>query len=290
MDIGISLPNAVPGTDGAALIEFARRADQAGFSSLGTIDRLVYPNYEPLVALAAAASVTERIALATSILITPYRPNTALLAKQAATIDVLSGGRLWLGVGIGARADDYEASGLSTKGRGTVINRQLEDMKSIWAGEDYRGAGPIGPPPVSRGGPELIIGGGSDIAYRRAARYGDGWIAGAGAPGQFAEGREKAERAWADAGRRGGPKTKGLTYFSLGDRAEENLQHSVKHYYAWLGEEIADMIAGSAATSPEMVKSYVDGFEQAGCGEVIFCTSASDPQQVDLLAQAVGKA
>jgi alkanesulfonate monooxygenase SsuD/methylene tetrahydromethanopterin reductase-like flavin-dependent oxidoreductase (luciferase family) len=163
-------------------------------------------------------------------------------------------------------------------------------MKTIWAGESYRGIGPIGPAPVRSGGPELIVGGSVDAAYSRAARHGAGWIAGAVRPDAFAEGRGKFMRAWADAGRNGEPKTKALAYYSLGDRAQENIERSLKHYYAWLGEGVADMIGGSAATSPEMLKGYVDAFEQAGCGELILFPSASDPEQVDLLAQAVGKA
>ncbi len=132
MDIGIGLPNAVRGVDRPGIVDWARRAEEAGFSSLGTLDRLVYPGYESLIAVAAAAAVTERIRLATDILLAPLRINTALLAKQAATIDQLSGGRLVLGLGVGAREDDYQASGVDFHKRGALFDKQLEDLARHW--------------------------------------------------------------------------------------------------------------------------------------------------------------
>jgi alkanesulfonate monooxygenase SsuD/methylene tetrahydromethanopterin reductase-like flavin-dependent oxidoreductase (luciferase family) len=287
MEIGIGLPNAIPGTDGPALLEFARRADQAGFSSLGTVDRLVYLNHEPLVALGAAAAVTERIRIATTVLLAPYRMNTALLAKQLATVDVLSGGRLWIGVGLGSREDDYRASGASLKTRGRTLDQQLADLRSIWAGEPYAGTGPIGPEPVQRGGPPLIVGGGADAAFERAARYGAGWIMGASTPGQFAERAAVFEAAWQRSGRSERPVKKSLTYFSLGPRGEEIARANLGHYYAWLGDELVSLIVGSAAMTPEMAKQYADEFAAAGCDELIFFPGSSDPDQVDLLAEAV---
>ena len=125
MDIGIGLPTTIPGVKAKQVLDWSREADEAGFSSLATLDRIVYPNYEPLVALGAAAAITNRIKLLTGILIVPYRTNTALLAKEAATLHHLSEGRLVPGLGIGARADDYEASGLTTKGRGRRFDAQL---------------------------------------------------------------------------------------------------------------------------------------------------------------------
>src|ERR687887_816133 len=127
MQIGIGLPSTIPGTEGEQIVEWARRAERRGFSSLGTIDRIVFDNYEPLIALAAAAAVTERIRLTTSILIAPYRANAALLAKQAASVDRLSGGRLVLGMAVGGRPDDFEASGVPFDGRGRRFDEMLAE-------------------------------------------------------------------------------------------------------------------------------------------------------------------
>jgi alkanesulfonate monooxygenase SsuD/methylene tetrahydromethanopterin reductase-like flavin-dependent oxidoreductase (luciferase family) len=285
MEVGIGLPNAVPGLDGKSLVEFARRADQRGFSSLGTIDRLVYTNYEPLLALAAVAAATERIRLATTILITPYRPNSALLAKQALTLDHLSGGRLTLGVGIGGREDDYTASGIPMKGRGAVLERQLEDMRKVWDGEERGFAGAIGPPPVRPGGPEVLVGGTVEASFQRVVKYGDGWIGGASGPDHFAATAPKVDAAWERAGREGKPRKAALAYFALGPNAKSDVEHSIKDYYAWLGP-YADQITDAAATTPDMVQQYLEVFEQAGCDELIMFPGSKDPEQVDLLADA----
>src|SRR3954468_5793547 len=145
MEIGIGLPATIPGVTRDELTEWARRADAGTFSTLGTIDRIVYPNYEPLIALAAAAAVTERIRLTTAILIGPLRQNAVLLAKQLATIHHLSGGRLVVGVAPGGREDDYEVSGIEMRTRGRAFERQLDEMKRVWAGEEKGFAGPVGP-------------------------------------------------------------------------------------------------------------------------------------------------
>jgi alkanesulfonate monooxygenase SsuD/methylene tetrahydromethanopterin reductase-like flavin-dependent oxidoreductase (luciferase family) len=280
MDVGIGLPNAVPGTTGGQLTEWARRADSRAFSTLGTIDRIAYDNYEPLVALAAAAAVTERIGLCTSVLLAPLRENEAELAKQALSVHALSGGRLTLGIGLGGRDDDYEVSGIETEGRGKRLDEMLERMQELWAG-DLVGPSLAGTPPV-------VIGGSVDASFARAARFGEGWIAGGSPPDQYAEMAEKARTAWAEAGRDGEPRLMGLAYFALGDNAERDAENYLTDYYAWLGEEVAGYIANSAAKDAETVRQYVSAFTEAGCGELIFCPSSSDPEQVDLLADALG--
>jgi alkanesulfonate monooxygenase SsuD/methylene tetrahydromethanopterin reductase-like flavin-dependent oxidoreductase (luciferase family) len=281
MDVGIGLPNAVRDVDRAGIVDWARTAEAAGFSSLGTIDRLVYGNYESLIALAAAAAVTERIRLLTDILIAPLRSNTALLAKQAATIDHLSGGRLTLGLAAGGRADDYEVSGVDFHRRGRIFDAQLDELGRVWAGENG-----VGPRPASGPRPGLLIGGTSDAAYRRAARYADGWTAGGSAPDQLPEARAKLDAAWAAAGRAGEPRMVALFYFSLGERAEEVAAANLGDYYAFLGE-YAEMIAAGAAKDEDTVRQYLAGFEQAGVDEVICFPASSDPAQVEMLARAI---
>jgi alkanesulfonate monooxygenase SsuD/methylene tetrahydromethanopterin reductase-like flavin-dependent oxidoreductase (luciferase family) len=283
MEVGIGLPATIPEVRGDQVTEWARRSDGAGFSTLGIIDRLVYPNYEPLAALAAAASVTERIRLTTSVLLVPCRLNAALLAKQAATVHHLSGGRLVLGVGLGSRDDDYEASGITTAGRGKRMDEMLDEITRVWAGEKRGFAGPIGPPVDPP--PPIIVGGYVDASFRRAARFGEGWIMGGGAPERFAEALEKLEAVWREAGRKDEPRKLALAYYALGPDAEKHADWYLKDYYGIMGAEVAQSIASSAATDEGTVEQYLAAFAEAGCDELILFPCSPDPDQVDLLAK-----
>lgn len=286
MEIGIGLPNTVPGTDGRTIVDWARRAEEAGFSTLGTIGRLVFPGYEELIALSAAAAVTSRIRLTTSVLLAPLYTNAALLAKQAASIDRLSGGRFVLGVGLGGRDDDFAASGLSTEGRGRRFTEQLDEIKRVWSGEERGFAGAIGPEPVRDGGPELILGGGSPATFRRVAQFADGWIMGGGTPDMFAEAAAGVDAAWQEAGRPGKPRKLTLAYFALGPDARAHADAYLLNYYGFLGD-VAKQIAAGASVSPEMVSSTVAAFEAGGCDEVIFVPTTSTFDQIELLAEAI---
>jgi alkanesulfonate monooxygenase SsuD/methylene tetrahydromethanopterin reductase-like flavin-dependent oxidoreductase (luciferase family) len=155
----------------------------------------------------------------------------------------------------------------------------LERMQEIWAGDE------VGP--SLAGAPHLVVGGAADAAFARTARFGEGWIAGGSSPDEYAAMAAKVKVAWSEAGRDGEPRLMGLAYFALGDSAEEDARAYLTDYYAWLGEETAGYIAGSAAKDAETVRQYVAGFEAAGCGELIFCPSSNDPGQVDLLADAL---
>ena len=285
MEVGIGLPSTIPGTGRDQMLEWARRADARGFSTLGTIDRIVYPCHEPLIALAAAAAVTERIRLATTILLAPTRANGALLAKQAATLDVLSGGRLVLGVAVGRRDDDFRACGVDFHARGRILDEMLDLCARIWDGEEFGAAGGIGPPPVG-GRPALMLGGWARAAFTRAARHGDGWTGGNCTLEELAHGTARLRAAWEAAGREGAPRTMVQPYYALGDHAEHAVASCLGDYYGSEGA-YTDAIVARAATDAETVRENVRAFAEAGCDELIFFPCDPDPDQVDLLADAL---
>jgi alkanesulfonate monooxygenase SsuD/methylene tetrahydromethanopterin reductase-like flavin-dependent oxidoreductase (luciferase family) len=287
MEIGIGLPNAVPGTTGKQLIDWARAAEEAGFSTLGTIDRFVYDSYESLTALSAAAAVTDHIRLTTDVLLGPLRQNPALIAKQMLSLDALAGGgRAVLGIGVGAREDDFELGGLSMAGRGAWLDSALQKIRAIFAGEGKLES-KVGPRP-NEDRPTLLVGGYVPPAFERAARFGDGWTQGGSGPDQFEEDVARLDDAWKRQGREGKPYKMALVYFSLGPDAENNAQANLGSYYAYLGEETSAMIVANALKDADSVKGAISSYESRGCDELILFPSSSDPEQVTLLAEAAG--
>src|SRR4051794_32135221 len=144
MDIGIGLPNTLE-IAGPAVADWARNAEKRGFSSLTTIDRVVYPTYDSLTSLAVAAGATERIGLFPDILLTPLY-NPVWLAKASASLHAMSGERLTLGLGVGGRPDDYAAMDRDFDGRGRLMDETPHILRPAWQG------GSMGPGKVTGGG------------------------------------------------------------------------------------------------------------------------------------------
>lgn len=284
----MGLPTSTPGGP-AQLAEWARRAEAGPFTSLGVIDRLVYDALDPLVALAAAAAVTTRVRLVTMVVIGPVRP-AAVLAKQAASVDALSGGRLTLGVSLGARRDDYEAAGATWGDRGRRLSDQLAALREMWDAPGGPAVSPggnrsVGPRPVTPGGPELLVGGGSGPSFLRAARYADGYVHGGGPPRAFAAAADRARAAWADAGRPGEPALWGQAYMALGDPDAGDAY--MRDYYAFTGA-FAERIAAGLLTSAKAVRELVAGYADAGCDELVIFPATTDAGDLDRLADALG--
>jgi alkanesulfonate monooxygenase SsuD/methylene tetrahydromethanopterin reductase-like flavin-dependent oxidoreductase (luciferase family) len=190
--IGVGLPNTMLDVPGRLLVDWARRAEARGFSSLATIDRVAYPSYDSLTALTAAAAVTERIGLLTNVLLAPLY-NPVLLAKVTACLDQISEGRLTLGLGVGGRPDDYQLAERPFGDRGRRFDADLELLHQSWAGQAVAGSEfPVGPP-TTRGRVPLLIGGQSGLAAPRAARWGAGFTIG-GAPPEMAGGPSRSSR------------------------------------------------------------------------------------------------
>jgi alkanesulfonate monooxygenase SsuD/methylene tetrahydromethanopterin reductase-like flavin-dependent oxidoreductase (luciferase family) len=274
MNVGVGLPTTTPGTDGAMVLEWARRADAGPFSSLAVLDRVVYDCLDPFAALAAAAAVTARVRLATMIAIGPLRA-TALLAKQAASVHALSGKRLTLGLAVGARIEDYEAAGIEHRGRGRRLSEQLAYLRG---GIDEDRVGP------ARDGLELLVGGASGQAFSRMARYADGYAHGGGPPRAFAGGAARANAAWRDLGRPGRPRLWGQGYFALGDVERGNAY--LRDYYAFTGP-FAERVVAANLTSARAIKDFLRGYEEAGCDELVLFPTVADAAELDRLAEAI---
>jgi alkanesulfonate monooxygenase SsuD/methylene tetrahydromethanopterin reductase-like flavin-dependent oxidoreductase (luciferase family) len=266
MKLGLGLPNTIAHeTDRALMLNWARVADEAGFHVLGTIDKPNYDSWDPLTTLAGVAGVTERIGLATTILLLPPR-NEVLVAKQAAVVDQLSGGRLTLGVAQGGREDDFELFGARFEDRSERFERQVARIREIWrtARESDRDHGVVGPAPVQEPGPPIWAGATQPKAIERAARIADGFIfgtAGSEAMTQFAPGIRKAFAA------QGKPDAvvAGLAYVGVGDDPQQALDeaaHHVVRYYGQLWTEPENLIHhGPAPKIADEIAAYANAVD-----------------------------
>ena len=286
MRIGIGIPNTVLDVPGPLLLAWARRAQEREFSSLATLDRIAYPSYDSLTALTAAAAVTDRIGLFTNVLLEPcYNP--VLLAKITGSIDQISGGRLTLGVGVGARPDDFQLTERGFADRGRRLDADLGLLHQAWAGELVAGSPfPVGPL-TTRGRLPLMIGGQAELAASRAVRWQAGFTIG-GAPPEMAGGAiQTFKAAWERAGGEGTPRIVCLSYFSLGEEHTEESLRNLRTYYGFLGDW-AEAVAMGTPRTPQAVREQAAAFEALGVDELIFDPTVANLDQVDRLADAVG--
>ncbi len=280
MRVGLGLPNTLAGVGDDEVLAWARAADDGPFASVGVFDRLRYHSLDPLATLSACAGATDDVRLVSSIVAGPLR-NDALLAKRTATIDALSGGRLTLGLALGARRDDYETAGVDYSGRGRRFTEQLDALREFWTGEE------VGPEPVQGGGPELLVGGRSDPTFKRVARFADGYIHGGGPPKAFARQAERARTAWASADRPGDPALWGHGYVALGDEeVEEAGREYLLDYYEFTGP-FAERIADGLLTTPQEVMQFVRGYEDRGCDELLLFPTVPGMEQYERLADVI---
>lgn len=290
----MTLPVMEPDLDANLLKRWARLVDEGPFSSLCWGERIAFNNPDSLTLLGALSAWTERVPLVTTVVV-PQLHDPVMLAKALATADMLSGGRLTVGIGSGGREEDYRAVGADPK---TQTIRDMADrvavMKRVWAGEKItESVLPVGPAPVQPGGPRLLIGATGPRSTRMAAEWADGL---AGITLDLDTGRQNelfdvARAAWAEAGK---PKPHLATsfWFALGeaDAARAQVHRHLRHYMNWIPPEFVDAMApttGWSGSAEELVAT-LRKFAAIGTSEVHLIPTSSDLDQVRRVADLVG--
>jgi len=289
MKIGIGLPFHTPNDSWPTIEAMARKADAGLYSSFAVIDRLAFDNYEPLVMLSALAAITKRIRLMTAVLVGPLR-RPGVLAKQVATIDGISRGRLTLGIAVGSRADDSLVAPSGFHDRGKRFNEQLELMRRIWQGEIVNNAEKaVGPEPTQRGGPELLIGGTAPRALARVGKYADGYVMGGRALDRdWAQDiLNQIDASWKAHNRSGKPRIVASMLTALGPGATAAVTAAFAGYYGGDPSRVADRVARGNPTSADAIRDAIKLHEDLGTDELILKPATLDPEQVDRLTDVV---
>jgi alkanesulfonate monooxygenase SsuD/methylene tetrahydromethanopterin reductase-like flavin-dependent oxidoreductase (luciferase family) len=291
MNVSMTLPTMLP-HGRAEILEWCRSVDEGPWSSLAVPERITYTSHEITAQLAAAAALTERVRLWTTVLILPAH-DAVTVAKQMASIDVLSGGRLTVGVGVGGREHDYLAVSAPFDHRWQRMDAQVDTMRRIWAGDPpFPGADPVGPPPVQPGGPPIIAGVMGPKSIARAARWADG-VDGAwtfdGNLDDMSSAFAQIESAWRAAGRDEAPHLSSSIWYALGPSAEERLRRYAYDYMKIFGEEIAAWAASTVAChSPDALRRAVDNARDAGADEFFLVPTTAEPGELDRTRDALG--
>lgn len=291
MQVGLNLPVMVPGLDRARILEWSRRIDRGPFSSLAAGERITFPNPEILVTLSAAAAVTERVKIALTVLVLPLHA-TAVVAKQIATLDVVSGGRVVLGVGAGARREDYAAAEAEYEiARLARLEVQVRELRRIWAGENrVPGAlRPVEPFPLQPSGPPILAGSLSERSIRCAARWADG-LAGFSFGPSIAEidgAFEHARGAWRELGRPA-PQLTTSFWYALGPDARAQLDAYLRRYLNFMGADVAEnLLPLVTTTSAQALRDALRALRDLGTDEVILVPTTHEPDEVDRVAEIV---
>ncbi len=287
----MTVPSMIAGLDRDAIVGWCRGIDTGGYSTLAIGERIAYPNVELFTTLAAAAALTERVRVMSTVVVAPAHPAIEL-AKMAATIDVISAGRLDLGLGVGGRDEDYRCLERPFDHRHQRLDDQVDLLRRVWAG-DAPGPDlhPVGPTPVQDGGPPLYSGALGPKAIARSARWATG-IAGflLDPLGEdAASGFRRIEQAWHDAGRTEAPRHVTSFWYALGDGAAETLHRYARGYLGIFGDGLATAMADSCSVhSEQALRDAIGRLDEAGCDEILLVPTTADPAHLDEVASAIG--
>jgi alkanesulfonate monooxygenase SsuD/methylene tetrahydromethanopterin reductase-like flavin-dependent oxidoreductase (luciferase family) len=286
MKVGISIPASL--TDPDSILDWVQRVDKGPYSTLSVLDRVVYSNPDPLLTLTMAAAASRRVRLMTEILISPIR-NGTLLAKEAATLDAFSRGRLTLGLGVGIREDDFIAAGAKNfKRRGKHFEEQISEMRHVWSGKPWdENTGPIGPAPIQSGGPEIILGGGVPAVFKRVARFANGLVTPVNDLDLVAELFQQVKRAWQEANRPGKPRLIAQIDIGLETPHNDTAIDDVLSYYK-ITPPYDVYKASTLIRTDQQLRDKLKAAEQLGTDEVVLFTWSTDINQIERIADIIG--
>jgi alkanesulfonate monooxygenase SsuD/methylene tetrahydromethanopterin reductase-like flavin-dependent oxidoreductase (luciferase family) len=224
----------------------------------------------------------------TEILISPLR-NGTLLAKEAATLDVFSRGRLTLGLGVGMREDDFIAVGANNyKRRGKYFEEQVAEMRHVWSGKPWNeNIGPVGPAPVQSGGPEIILGGVTPVVFQRVARLAHGLVTPLNDLDQVAGMFRLVEQAWQEANRPGKPRLIAQIDIGLETPHNDTAIDKVLSYYK-ITPPFDAYKASTLIRTEQQLREKLKAAEQVGADEVVLFTWSTDINQIERIADIIG--
>jgi alkanesulfonate monooxygenase SsuD/methylene tetrahydromethanopterin reductase-like flavin-dependent oxidoreductase (luciferase family) len=292
VDVGVCLPYMERDLSRERILAWCRAVDAGPFSSLSCGERVTGYTIEMRTTLAAAAAVTERVRIVPSLYVLPMH-SAVWAAKEIATLDVLSAGRVTVTVGVGGRPQDYRAVGASMARRHARMDEQVAEMRRIWRGEaPAEGLDEVGPRPVQPGGPPIHAGVMGPKAARRAAEWADGvylW-SGNGVKSEIERALTMVEGAWEEAKRDRPPRRVAGFWYSLAPNAQERLSDYVYDYIKVLSEDGARaMAAVMNRASEDAVRESLDAMEALGCDEVFLVPATSDLAEVERAADLVSR-
>src|SRR4051794_5499642 len=290
MQISMTLPTMLPqGRD--ELLAWCRQADEGPWVGLAIPERITYTSSSWTAHLAAAAALTERVPLWTTIIVLPAH-SAVQTAKDLATVDQICGGRLRAGLGVGGREQDFQAVEAPFARRWSRLDEQVAMMQRVWSGEPpFEGSAPVGPPPVQAGGPPLYSGAMGPKALARAANWAVGVVDGSvtGANVASLQGVvSRVQEAWKNAGRDETPYVATTLWYALGSGAAERLHDYAYTYLEIFGAEMAGAMADAAhASNPEALRQAVDAAAEAGCDELFLVPTTTDVTELDRTREAL---
>jgi alkanesulfonate monooxygenase SsuD/methylene tetrahydromethanopterin reductase-like flavin-dependent oxidoreductase (luciferase family) len=292
LKIGMNIPAMVPGMDRESVLAWCEGIDKGPYSSLAVGERINFPNHAAMVTLSVAAAVTERVRIMPYVLIMPMH-NAVNRAKELATIDVISGGRLCLGVGAGAREEDYQAMGVSfSKRRLTQLEQQIATMKRVWAGEIVVDGPllPVGPAPLQPGGPEILVASLSEPAIRHVSRWADGLAGFSFGPSidEINNTFDLARKYWKQSAREHEPRLVASFWFALGGDGRGQLDRYLGRYLNFFGDDAKKLAQSVRCDSAQKLNDLVRRIEDTGADELSLIPTTADPAELDRVADALG--